>query len=167
MMTHAVTPHFMKQRSGKIVNVSSIAGRLAVPNQMPYASLKAGVISVTWSVARALAPYNINVNCICPGLVYTPAWERGATGMYQQARDAIAAGREVPPPYRRLADEGIDIEKLTPREFWLRFVVAPSVPLGREQTTEDMGRAVAFFASEDAKNLTGQVLHVDGGQVMR
>ena len=167
MMTHAVTPHFIRQRSGKIVNISSIAGRLADPTQMPYASLKAAVISMTWSVGRALASYNVNVNCICPGLVYTPAWERGATGMYQQARDAIAAGQEVPPRFRRLVDEGIDIEKLTPREFWLRFVVTPNVPLGREQTPEDMGRAVIFLVSEDAKNITGQILHVDGGQVMR
>lgn len=167
MMSHAVTPHFMKQQSGKIVNTSSISGRIANPNEMPYASLKAGVISITWSLARALAPYNVNVNCICPGFVYTMPWERRATGMYQQARDAIAAGQEVSPRFRRLADEGIDIEKLTPKEYWLKFVVAPSTPLGREQTPEDMGRAVVFFVSEDAKNITGQVLHVDGGFVMR
>ncbi len=167
MMTHAITPHFIKQQSGKIVNISSISGRIADPSTMAYASFKAGIISITWSTARALASYNVNVNCICPGLVFTPAWERRATGIYQQARDAIAAGQEIPPYFRRLVDEGIDIEKLTPREFWLRLVVAPNVPLSREQTPEDMGRAVIFFASEDAKNVTGQVLHVDGGQVMR
>ena len=59
------------------------------------------------------------------------------------------------------------IEKLTPYEFWLKYVVVPGTPLGREQTAEDMGRAVVFFASDDAKNITGQVLHVDGGVVMR
>ena len=87
--------------------------------------------------------------------------------MYRRARDAIAAGQEVPPRFRRLADEDIDIEKLTPKEFWLRFLVAPNVPLQREQTPEDMGCAAAFLVSEDAKNITGQVLNVDGGQVMR
>ena len=169
MVTHAVTPHFIKQRSGKIVNIASIAGRLADPTQMPYAAFKAGVISMTWSVARALAPYNINVNCICPGLIYTPLWDRGATGMYQRIRDFIATGQELPEGLRRFAaaSEELNIEKLTPKEFWLRFIVAPNVPLGREQTTEDIGRAAAFLVSEDAKNITGQTLNVDGGQVMR
>jgi meso-butanediol dehydrogenase/(S,S)-butanediol dehydrogenase/diacetyl reductase len=169
MVTHAVTPHFVKQQSGKIVNIASIAGRLADPTQMPYATFKAGVISMTWSLARALAPHNINVNCICPGLIYTPLWDRGATGMYQQIRDSIATGREAPERFRRFAAAfgEIDIEKITPKEFWLRFIVAPNVPLGREQTPEDIGRAVAFLVSENAKNITGQTLNVDGGQVMR
>ena len=169
MVTHAVTPHFVKQRSGKIVNIASIAGRLADPNQMPYATFKAGVISMTWSMARALAPYNINVNCICPGLIYTPLWDRGATHMYQRIRDAMATGQELPERLRRFAAAAkeIDIEKLTPKEFWLRFMVAPNVPLEREQTPEDIGRATAFLVSEDAKNITGQTLNVDGGQVMR
>lgn len=169
MVTHAVTPHFIKQRSGKIVNIASIAGRLADPTQMPYAAFKAGVISMTWSVARALAPYNINVNCICPGLIYTPLWDRGATHMYQRIRDFMATGQELPERFRRFvaAAKEIDIEKLTPKEFWLRFMVAPNVPLEREQTSEDIGRATAFLVSEDAKNITGQTLNVDGGQVMR
>ena len=125
---------------------------------MPYAATKAGDISITWLLPRALAPYNVTVNCVCPGLVHTPLWDRMATVMYQQARDTIRAGQKVPPRFRRLADEGIDIEKLTPNEFWLKFVVAPNVPLGREQTPEDMGGAVVFFTSEDAKNIIGQVL---------
>jgi len=167
MMSHAVTPLFMKQQSGRIVNIASIAGRLPDPGEMPYAAAKAGDISITWSMARALAPYNVTVNCVCPGLVYTPLWDRNATGMYERLRDAIAAGKKVPSEFQRLVDGGIDIGKLTPREFWLQFIVAPSVPLGREQTPEDMGDAVVFFASEDAKNITGQVIHVDGGMTMR
>jgi len=167
MMSHAVTPYFIKQKSGKIVNIASIAGRLPDPNEMPYAAAKAGDISITWSMARALAPYNVTVNCVCPGLVYTPLWDRMATGMYEQLRDAIAAGKTLPPNFQGLASKDIDIDKLTPKEFWLRFMVGPSVPLGREQTPEDMGDAVVFFVSEDARNITGQVLHVDGGQVMR
>jgi len=80
MMSHAVTPHFIKQRSGKIVNISSIAGRHPDPGLMPYATAKAGDISITWSLAKALAPYNVTVNCVCPGFVYTPLWARAATG---------------------------------------------------------------------------------------
>ena len=47
------------------------------------------------------------------------------------------------------------------------IIVKPLTPLGREQTAEDIGRAVVFFVSEDAKNITWQVLHVDGGMIMR
>ena len=166
MMSHAVTPYFIKQRSGKIVNISSDAGRMADPGHMPYAAMKAGDISITWSLARALAPYNITVNCVCPGFVYTPLWERGSTGYLEMAREALREakkkGEKLPP---RFAD--VDLESMTPREYWLKYVVLPSTPNGREQTAEDMGKAVLFFVSEDAKNITGQVLHVDGGMVMR
>ena len=56
---------------------------------------------------------------------------------------------------------------MTPYEYWLKFTILPNVPLGREQTVEDMGRAVVFFVSDDGKNITGQVIHIDGGQIMR
>lgn len=151
MLSQAVTPYFVRQRSGKIVNISSDAGRMAEPNLMPYAAMKAGDISLTWSLARALAPYNITVNCVCPGFVFTPLWARGAAGLLETAR---AAGN-------------MDVEGMTPKDFWLKYMVLPSTPMGREQTAEDMGRAVVFFLSEDARNITGQVLHVDGGMVMR
>ena len=165
MLSHAVTPHFMKQRSGNIVNISSDAARVPDTTQMPYGAMKAGDVSITWSLARALSPYNVRVNCICPGFVYTPLWAMGATAMLEQARSAKAQGQEVPARFRRAED--IDLEGMTPKEFWERFIALPGTPLGREQTPEDMGRAVVFFVSEDAKNVTGQVLHVNGGTVMR
>jgi len=49
----------------------------------------------------------------------------------------------------------------------MKYIVAPNTPNRRAQTAEDMGRAVIFFVSEGAKNITGQVLQVDGGMVMR
>ena len=135
------------------------------PGQMPYSAMKAADISITWSLARALAPYNITVNCVCPGFIYTPLWERGATAYLAMARETARAAKEkgeIPPQYR-----DVDLESMTPREYWLKYIVLPNTPNGREQTPEDMGKAVAFFVSEDAKNITGQVLHVDGGTVMR
>ena len=149
MMSHAVTPHFMKQQSGKIVNISSIAGRWADPDQMPYTAMKAGDISITWSLAKALAPYNVTVNCVCPGFVYTPLWARGAIGMLKGVRNAKTQGKELPARFRRLAAEDVDVEALTPYEFWLKYIVLPSTPLKREQTVEDVGRAVFFFVSEE------------------
>ena len=162
IVCRSVVPHLIKQRSGKIVNISSISGRMGDFGNMPYSVFKAGVISFTWSLARELAPHNINVNCVCPGWVYTPLWERGATGRLALLKQAKESGQEVPPYF---AD--IDLEGLTPEDFWRKYIVVPNAPLGREQTAEDMGRAVAFFVSDDARNITGQVLHVDGGNVIR
>jgi len=167
MMSHAVTPVFMKQKSGRIINISSIAARLSGPDQMPYNAFKAGDISITWSLARALAPYDVTVNCVCPGHVFTPLWERGAIAMLEAVRNAKAKGLPLPPRVRGYKPEELDTEGLTPHEFWLKYMIAPITPLGRDQTAEDMGKAVLFFASDDAKNITGQVLHVDGGMVMR
>jgi len=167
MMSHAVTPYFMKQQSGSIVNISSIAGRHPDPAQMPYAAMKAGDISITWSLARGLAPYNVRVNCVCPGHVYTPLWARGAIGMLEGVRNARAEGKELPARLRRFAAADLDVEGMTPYEFWLKHIVVPNTPLGRDQSVEDMGRAVVFLVSDDAKNITGQVLNVDGGVTMR
>ena len=160
LMSQAVTPYFVKQRSGKIVNISSIAGRGPAGGLMPYGSMKAADISLTWSLASALAPYDVNVNCICPGWIETPLWERGATAQYDALREAKAQGRTLPPP---LANQ--DIEAMTAKDLWRKYTV--NSPLGREQTAEDMGLAVVFLVSEDAKNITGQTLHVDGGATMR
>jgi len=165
MLSQAVTPYFIKQRSGKIVNISSTSGRIADPTQMHYASMKAADISITWTLARALARYNITVNCVCPGFVYTPLWARGAVDRLEELREAKKKGGNLPPPFNRITDA--DLEGMTPKDFWLNYIVIPNTPNGREQTPEDMGRAVAFFVSEEAKNITGQVLHVDGGFVMR
>ena len=167
MLSHAVTPHFISQKSGNIINVSSVAGRNPDPSQMPYASFKAADISLTWSLARGLAPYGVRVNCICPGFVYTPLWARGATSMLASVQNALSQGQELPPRFRYLTGTSIDMQGMTPEEFWRRFIVNPATPMGRDQTAEDMGRAAVFFVSEDAKNITGQVLHVDGGMTMR
>jgi NAD(P)-dependent dehydrogenase (short-subunit alcohol dehydrogenase family) len=157
LMTRAVAPYFVNQLSGKIVNISSIGGRAASGtggrargmggegyNYSPmtsYGVSKAGIIQFTRLMALQLAKYNVNVNCICPGVLYTPMYERSATR-------------------RILATPGA--EGLTPREYFDKFI-APMVPLGREQTPEDIGRTVVFLVSEDARNITGQALNVDGG----
>ena len=165
MMSNAVTPYFIKQRSGKIVNVSSISARMADPYNMPYSAMKAADISITWSLARSLAPYNITVNCICPGFVYTPMAERGVVTRLRALHEAQRKGEKLQPPFNRFAKA--DLKNMSYKEFWLKYIATPITPLGREQTPEDMGKAVVFFVSEDAKNITGQVLHVDGGVVMR
>ena len=144
-MCKAVVPHMKARKSGKIINISSIAAKTGDSHRMPYSSIKGAVITFTWSLAKELARDNINVNCICPGLIYTPLWEREAEQLWRAV-----------PSYREVKE---------PKDIFLRYV-KKLVPLGREQTSEDIGHLVVFLASEDAKNITGQSINVDGGMVM-
>ncbi len=154
LMCAAVAPHFIKQKSGKIVNISSVAGRYSFPYPIAtsYEAMKTAIIMFTQSLANDLAPHNINVNCVCPGIIYTDAWQRGV--------ELIV---ETMPKYK-----GMD-----PREWFVAMMegkypelgAMAFTPLRREQTPEDIGRAVVFLVSEDAKNITGQTLNVDGGLV--
>ena len=112
--------------------------------------MKAALISYTQTLAETLGPDNINVNAVCPGIVYTDSWK----GSAERAVKHI-------PEYK-----GMD-----PRQ-WFEGIftgdypdVFDRTPLRREQTVEDIGRAVNFLVSEDSMNITGQTLMVDGGMV--
>ena len=74
------------RRYGKIVNIASVAGRQGSPRNTPYNVSKSGVISLTQAYALALAPFNINVNAICPGLLWTPMWERDRDSHHKPRR---------------------------------------------------------------------------------
>lgn len=144
LTSKAVAPYFIERRAGRIINIASIAGPLASPTSPPYTVSKAGVIVFTRIVARELAPYGITVNAICPGMLWTPFWE--ALGAHLARTNPAYAG-------------------LTPRQVFERRV-RELVPMGREQTPEDIGWAAVFLASDEAQNITGQALCVDGGTVM-
>ena len=81
LICRAVVPQMIERKTGKIVNISSIAGREGSPGTPHYAASKAGVISFTQSLALELAPHRINVNTICPGFIWTPMWERMVAGL--------------------------------------------------------------------------------------
>ena len=76
MTCRAVIPHFTGQRSGKIVNISSVSAVTPSGALVCYATAKAGVVHYTRMLARELAGDNVNVNCVLPGIIYTPLWER-------------------------------------------------------------------------------------------
>ena len=124
--------------SGKIVNLASSAGKLGSPNHLHYAATKAAVINITHSMAQALAPYGVNVNCVCPGIVETALWERTAR------MHAELSGRPV--------------------EEIVRERVART-PLGRAARPDDVANVVTFLASSDADYMTGQAVNVTGGLV--
>ncbi len=122
---------------GKIVNFSSIAGRHGRPYDAAYSATKWAVISLTQSAAIYLAPYNINVNAVCPGMVPTPMWDN-----IDQIQGVIRQGMQ-------------------PGE-WKQKTIA-GIPLKRGGTPEDIAAAVSFLSSNDADYITGQALNVDGG----
>ena len=124
---------------GKIVNFSSGAGRSGKPLMAHYAATKAAVISITRSAALALAPYNINVNAVAPGIAPTQMW------------DEIDAQRA-------------QMFNLQPGDAYARAL--ERIPLKRAATPEDIAAAVAFLCSADSDYMTGQTLNVDGGMEM-
>jgi meso-butanediol dehydrogenase/(S,S)-butanediol dehydrogenase/diacetyl reductase len=137
--TQAVLPVMLAQKSGSIVSLASMAGKIGSRTNLPYNASKAAVISMTKSLALAHAADGIRVNCVCPGFVETDMWT-------MVARDQSA------------------LLGLTPEEFTRRR--QESVPLGRMERPEDVAAVIGFLASPRAAYMTGQALSVDGGLVM-
>ncbi|MFV0497621.1 MAG: SDR family NAD(P)-dependent oxidoreductase [Candidatus Fimivivens sp.] len=142
---HAAIKHMIKQKSGKIVNVSSAAGKKGYIYHSLYSPTKFGVIGLTQALAIEAASSNINVNAICPGIVRTPIWEKNLS-------DMIPDG------------ENMD-EIQEQREQLFNATLEQSIPLGRPQSAEDMANGVLFLCSEMAANITGQALNINGGQL--
>ncbi len=118
----------MRQRTGRIVNISSVVGLRGNPGQANYCASKAGLIGLTKSLAKELSSRHVTVNAVAPGFIDTDM----TRVLPEAARDAILS----------------------------------QVPLGTFGHPEDVAAAVAFFASEQAGYITGQVLCVDGGMAM-
>lgn len=157
LMTEAVLPHMRERNSGKIVMLGSIAGRASLTDKMlsyfvhpAYSAMKAAVSSYAQTQAELLGPFNINVNAVCPGIVYTDAW----AGNARRAVETIPefSGRDPRGWFEGIARGDYP-------------AVFGSTPLRREQTVEDIGNAVVFLCSDDSMNITGQSLMVDGGMV--
>ena len=110
--------------------------------QTPYLVSKAAAIQYTHLLAIELGSFNINVNAVCPGVIWTPIWE------------AIAINH---------IEQNPNLKNKTPKEVFDELAVKARTPLGRGQTAEDIGKTVAFFASEDSSEITGQALNVNGG----
>jgi meso-butanediol dehydrogenase/(S,S)-butanediol dehydrogenase/diacetyl reductase len=136
LSTRAVVPHMMQRRSGSIISISSMVGKEAIPLFVHYCASKFAVIGLTQGLAKELAPYDIRVNAVCPGVVRTPLWEP----LLNQLSETKGISRE---------------------EAWQEFV--DGIPLGRPQEPEDIGEVVAFLASDRARNMTGQGVNVTGG----
>ena len=124
----AVSRQMLRQRSGRIINLSSVSGVLGNAGQANYSASKAGVIGLTKSAARELASRGITVNAIAPGFINTEMTEV----LSEKVKEGATA----------------------------------QIPLGKFGETEDIANAAAFLASDEARYITGQTLHVDGGMAM-
>jgi len=132
------------RKKGRIVNIASISGKQGEEFIGGYCTSKFGVIGLTQVLAKELARYQIRVNAVCPGYLWTPMWEN----MARWFRESFPS----------LADK-------TPQEIFENRVKSVT-PLRRPQTPEDIASLVAFLVSEEARNITGQAINVDGGAVM-
>ena len=139
LITRAVVPHMIAARQGKIVNISSRSGKDAQAGLSHYGASKFAIIGITQSLAKELAPNDINVNAVCPGIVRTDMWER--------ILDARSARTGVPR-----------------EEIWAGMI--ETIPLKRPQVPEDMANMVLFLCSDIARNITGEAINVNGGSRM-
>lgn len=143
-VAHAFAPILEKRGAGTMVFFASVAGQIGSQTDPPYSAAKAAVINFVQCMAKDLGPYGVRVNALSPGMVETPL-----------NRSVWAAWNK-----RQSSDSRRSYEE------WAQEKVEAVAPLGRLQEPREIAEAVVFLASERARNITGQTLNVDGGQVM-
>lgn len=121
------------QGSGAIVNVASINGLIAMPDWMTYNATKAAIVEMSKSMALDLSPFNIRVNCVCPGVTHTPALDELMVSM------------------------GVSPEEV------VKAYIAPRCLIKRFGKPEEIAPAILFLASDEASYMTGATVVVDGG----
>jgi len=138
LCTQAVAGIMVAKQSGRIINISSIAGKTGEPFTSPYCATKFGVIGFTQSVAMELGKDGITVNAVCPGPVES---------------DLI----------KKSIEQSAKLNKKTyEQELYDKFL--SSTPIGRMAKPGDIAKAVVFLASDDAAFITGSTINVSGGK---
>ncbi len=136
LCSQAVAREMIKQGSGKIINISSMAGKTGPCGEGAYAASKSAVIALTKTLSKEIAPYGINVNAICPGLIDTKMLKDGWR--------------------KRSGDKGVSLQEIEEE-------CLSKIPLGRLGTSKDIANLVLFLASEEASYITGESINITGG----
>ena len=143
-VAHAFAPKLAARRGGSLLFLVSVAGQMGSQTDPPYSAAKAGLINFMQCAAKDLAPHGVRVNALSPGMVKTDlnesVWKAG------QAKTSEAQRQSY--------------------EVWAEEKLRKISPLGRWQTPEEIAAMAVFLASGHARNITGQTINVDGGQVM-
>lgn len=138
LCAQAVTPYMLSQKWGRIINIASMAAKVAFPNEAAYCSSKAAVVGLTRALAVELGPHQITVNAICPGPIDTEMLRH---------------------TYQNLADSyGVSLDA------WYDKILE-TIPAGRFGRPADVAGLVAFLASDDAAFINAQAINIDGGMV--
>jgi len=145
LCSQAVAREMIKRKAGRIVNIASISGKVGESLVGAYCAAKFGVIGLTQVMAKELGRHSITVNAVCPGYVWTPGWEHLAQWLKEN--------------FSTMGDK-------SPEQIFEERAKAETL-LGRPQTPEDVASLVAYLVSEEARNITGQAINVDGGAVMQ
>lgn len=139
LCARAVIPGMIKKGGGKIINMSSQSGQRGSPWHIAYSVSKFGIIGLTQCLAVEFGPYNIKVNALCPGVVWTSAWE------------------EIVEDYAERL--GVSVEKAKEH-------LVSKIPLGRLGKVEDIADAALFLASSLSDYISGQAISLSGGSVL-
>ena len=126
MIKHVTRP-MLKQKFGRIINISSVVGVIGNPGQANYVASKAGIIGMTKALSKEFGKKQVTVNAVAPGFIKT-----------------------------KMTDQ-------LPKEVTKHYL--SQIPLNDYGTVEDIAHTVLFLASDEARYITGQVIHVNGGMI--
>jgi 2-hydroxycyclohexanecarboxyl-CoA dehydrogenase len=143
-VAHAFAPKLIERGAGSMLFLVSVAGQIGSQTDPPYSAAKAGLINFTQCAAKDLAPHGIRVNALSPGMVRT------------NLNEAVWAASQARVPEAERLDYAA----------WAGEKIRKVSPLGRWQMPEEYAAMACYLASDHARNITGQTLNVDGGQVM-
>jgi glucose 1-dehydrogenase/sorbitol-6-phosphate 2-dehydrogenase len=143
-VAHAFAPKLIERRTGSMLFLVSVAGQIGSQTDPPYSAAKAGLINFTQCAAKDLAPFGVRANALSPGMVKTElnlaVWAASQARLPEGSRQTY--------------------------EAWAAEKIGKVSPLGRWQEPAEYAAMATFLASEHAKNITGQTINIDGGQVM-
>jgi 2-hydroxycyclohexanecarboxyl-CoA dehydrogenase len=143
-VAQVIAPVMSQRGRGTMVFIASVAGQIGSQTDPPYSASKAANINFAQCLAKDLAPRNVRVNTVCPGMVQTPLNQ----AVWQAWHDQAAPSEQLS------------------YEEWSDRKIKAVVPLGKWQTPEAIADMIVFLSSDRAAHVTGQTINVDGGFVM-